>query len=351
MSHSTNNAGSRRNRFSVPRDLSPDESTPIDARPPLPLPPRPSFLHIGRSETQPLGPAMLHTPIPLHAPQPRNMESSLGDSFTHRPHPLHMQLTSRDAQRGYWYPPNLVPGYQLPIPLDPRHFPSDDSSSESGSLDGLAELFEQQDREEQRAMNPIPILEQGQQLPDPDSPRMIIITDTPPEPTISLPRLDDDPLNANGGDYVWPELANIDRRILGSQRTLAWALRQCDVDSRAGPLSGPDCPQMDNYLAEPEYSPIGNRPYTRPTLAQPSLGYETEPRRSNRASKGSYLVSPNHWATDPTSTTPTSNEIFDLFHYDPETFSSYTAESQSWSGYTAPEPYRFPDSPPRNTFR
>ncbi|KAK0437780.1 hypothetical protein EV421DRAFT_1906980 [Armillaria borealis] len=88
----------------------------------------------------------------------------------------------------------------------------------------------------------------------------------------------------------------------------------------------------------PEYLQIGRGPYTLLALGPLSLGYTTEPRKSNEGSKGTFSLSPNPWETALTSTTPTSNEIFDLFHYNQETFGNYTAEPRTWSGYTAPSP-------------
>ncbi|SJL07044.1 uncharacterized protein ARMOST_10387 [Armillaria ostoyae] len=42
-------------------------------------------------------------------------------------------------------------------------------------------------------------------------------------------REDDDPLNAHGGDYEWPELGAIDRVILSPYRSQAWELHRLDI--------------------------------------------------------------------------------------------------------------------------
>ncbi|KAK0429800.1 hypothetical protein EV421DRAFT_1914058 [Armillaria borealis] len=100
----------------------------------------------------------------------------------------------------------------------------------------------------------------------------------------------------------------------------------------------------------PGYLPIGNEPYTPRAPAPPFSGYATEPPTSNERSKGTSSCSPNLWETAPTSTTPILNATFDVFNYNGETFGNYTAEAQTWDGYTILEPHQLPYSPPRNAF-
>ncbi|SJL16147.1 uncharacterized protein ARMOST_19666 [Armillaria ostoyae] len=62
------------------------------------------------------------------------------------------------------------------------------------------------------------------------------------------PRRPDDPLNPDGLNYEWPALEDVDRQILGPERTLAWEIRRDDVETRYN-LAAHNCVPMDYYLA------------------------------------------------------------------------------------------------------
>ncbi|SJL14674.1 uncharacterized protein ARMOST_18139 [Armillaria ostoyae] len=64
------------------------------------------------------------------------------------------------------------------------------------------------------------------ELPAPDDDRDESLLHLPP------PHCPDDPLNADGLDYEWPELEDVDRDILGPERSLAWDIRRDDVEVR-----------------------------------------------------------------------------------------------------------------------
>ncbi|SJL02940.1 uncharacterized protein ARMOST_06281 [Armillaria ostoyae] len=69
-------------------------------------------------------------------------------------------------------------------------------------------------------------------------------------------REDDDPLNAHGLDYEWPELEAIDRAYLGPYRSQAWELRRINVEQRSR-WEGPENQRrMGRYLAVKRGSPI-----------------------------------------------------------------------------------------------
>ncbi|SJL08164.1 uncharacterized protein ARMOST_11527 [Armillaria ostoyae] len=62
------------------------------------------------------------------------------------------------------------------------------------------------------------------------------------------PRRPDDPLNADGLDYEWPELAEVDRQILGPERSIAWDIQRNDVEVRYN-LAAHNRITMDEHLA------------------------------------------------------------------------------------------------------
>ncbi|SJL16887.1 uncharacterized protein ARMOST_20417 [Armillaria ostoyae] len=69
-------------------------------------------------------------------------------------------------------------------------------------------------------------------------------------------REEDDPLNAHGLDYEWPELDAIDRAYLGPYRSQAWELRRIDVEQRSR-FEGPENRRrMRRYLAVARGPPI-----------------------------------------------------------------------------------------------
>ncbi|SJL15201.1 uncharacterized protein ARMOST_18687 [Armillaria ostoyae] len=80
------------------------------------------------------------------------------------------------------------------------------------------------------------------ELPAPDDDGDDSLLHLPP------PRRPDDPLNADGLDYEWPELEDVDRDILGPQRSLAWEIRRNDVEVRYN-LAAHNRTPMDFYLA------------------------------------------------------------------------------------------------------
>ncbi|SJK98253.1 uncharacterized protein ARMOST_01514 [Armillaria ostoyae] len=69
-------------------------------------------------------------------------------------------------------------------------------------------------------------------------------------------RDNDDPLNAHGLDFEWPELEAIDRAFLGPYRSQAWELRHIDVEQRSR-FEGPENRiRMGRYLAISRGPPI-----------------------------------------------------------------------------------------------
>lgn len=62
-------------------------------------------------------------------------------------------------------------------------------------------------------------------------------------------RSNSDPFNAHGDDYEWPELADIDREILGPFAVTAWEWRRLDIEIRLDWRQRGDQVHMDFYLA------------------------------------------------------------------------------------------------------
>ncbi len=99
-------------------------------------------------------------------------------------------------------------------------------------------------------------------LPDTDIPEEIRIhpdipTNIDPERDQHSPREllglehreEEDPFNADGPNFEWPELAPVDREILGFARAYAWDIQQRDIEERTTDhLPSPREP-MDLYLA------------------------------------------------------------------------------------------------------
>ncbi len=72
---------------------------------------------------------------------------------------------------------------------------------------------------------------------------------TPRELLLLETRGEEDPFNVDGPDFEWPELASVDREIMGIARAMAWEFRRRDVEDRAtNDLPGPREP-MALYLA------------------------------------------------------------------------------------------------------
>ncbi|PBK83032.1 hypothetical protein ARMGADRAFT_1089771 [Armillaria gallica] len=96
------------------------------------------------------------------------------------------------------------------------------------------------------------------QIPDP-APEPDPFADPCPD------RTDDDPFNARGSDYEWPELQPVDRLIFGPHRSAAWDLRSQDLRQRLGwPASEEPRVRMDFFLAvESGDSFVGEQTNTR----------------------------------------------------------------------------------------
>ncbi|SJL02908.1 uncharacterized protein ARMOST_06249 [Armillaria ostoyae] len=109
-----------------------DKNMPIDARPPPPLPPRPSFLRVGRNiEIPPPAPATYLAPLPLPDRRSNSSASSSDSDSTLCPQPTYPTFPA--SQREYWYPPNLVPRWRVPVQGRPdmvTPFPTTNSDPE-----------------------------------------------------------------------------------------------------------------------------------------------------------------------------------------------------------------------------
>ncbi|KAK0430764.1 hypothetical protein EV421DRAFT_1912522 [Armillaria borealis] len=177
--------------------------------------------------------------------------------------------------------PFLTTPFHPYVPPHLRHqrilagvFPSDSSSSDTGSLDSLAELFEQQDRDDQ----------------------------------IALARQNaNDPLNEFGGDYNWPSLADIDRELLGPQCSEAWKIRQ--RNNSTSPVSEvimyPDSRTPQKH-SKHEPSQTTSEHYTCPPQGTNYMGYEDECLTSSSHLQPLSSLSLATWETNPTWTVPTT---------------------------------------------
>ncbi len=104
--------------------------------------------------------------------------------------------------------------------------------------------------------------EEPDELPDTDVPEEIRIlsntpTDIDPEEDRQSPqellgiehRGEEDPFNADGPDFEWPELAPVDCEILGFTRAHAWDAQRRDVEERTTDHLPGSRELMDIYLA------------------------------------------------------------------------------------------------------
>ncbi|SJL17578.1 uncharacterized protein ARMOST_21130 [Armillaria ostoyae] len=144
-----------------------------------------------------------------------------------RPRPL-MEEPRAPAQRIFIRPPT-------------NPWPADESSDEEDGFFGA--VARRRDAERVITIttddeNDLDALE----LPFPDDDGDDSILHLPP------PRRPDDPLNADGLDYEWPSLEDVNREILGPERSLAWEIRRDDVEVRYT-LAAHNRVSMDIHLA------------------------------------------------------------------------------------------------------
>ncbi|SJL13333.1 uncharacterized protein ARMOST_16773 [Armillaria ostoyae] len=224
-----------------------------------------------------------------------------------RPRPL-MEEPRAPAQRIFIQPPT-----------DP--WPADESSDEDGGFFGA--VARRRDAERVITIttddeNDLDALE----LPLPDDDGDDSILHLPP------PRRPDDPLNADGLDYEWPSLEDVDRDILGPERSLAWEIRRDDVEVRYN-LAAHNRVSMDAHLAA-TYDPA--------TVPSRAVDYmvpiEEELMRNNWPSKTPSRPWRDNWETAPTWKEADQND-FDHFHYD---YNPYIEELPA-------APFPLPDSP------
>ncbi|SJL11859.1 uncharacterized protein ARMOST_15270 [Armillaria ostoyae] len=102
------------------------------------------------------------------------------------------------------------------------------------------------------------------------------------------PQEDNDPLNANRGDYTWPELSNANRQVLGPHVSQAWDLRFEDV-LRRSPLGHYKCETMDEYLALTRGDPISLNNFN---LVPNTRTYDSKLHRNNTTWRSHYMASP-----------------------------------------------------------
>ncbi|SJL16393.1 uncharacterized protein ARMOST_19917 [Armillaria ostoyae] len=160
-------------------------------------------------------------------------------------------------------------------------------------------------------------------------------------------REDDDPLNAYGGDYEWPELGAIDQCVLASS-TPQMNESQWDTTSPS-----PEDPPFQDVEETPpwkqEYLQIGTEWSTPP---QQGTGYWM-PAPEQRLNSASWSTTYSHWPShrETDQTWMALPEDFDDFNYDEETFRSYAPDVPGdYQSYTlAPffptAPFPLPDSP------
>ncbi|SJL04702.1 uncharacterized protein ARMOST_08072 [Armillaria ostoyae] len=222
-----------------------------------------------------------HAPYPSNAsdelpPQPPQRNATPGPSNTrHTPSPPSTpapeEANDRDLRARYEnfpppeYDPNdlppperaLLPVRPRPVMAEPRApaqrifirppadpWPTDSSSDEDGGFFGA--VARRRDAGHLITIttddeNDLDALE----LPLPDDDGDDSILHLPP------PRRPDDPLNADGLDYEWPSLEDVDREILGPERSLAWDIRRDDVEPeflRTGIDPGTAPSRVDDYM-------------------------------------------------------------------------------------------------------
>ncbi|SJL16255.1 uncharacterized protein ARMOST_19775 [Armillaria ostoyae] len=224
-----------------------------------------------------------------------------------RPRPL-MEEPRAPAQRIFIRPPT-------------NPWPADESSDEGNGFFGA--VARRRDAERVITIttddeNDLDALE----LPFPDDDGDDSILHLPP------PRRPDDPLNADGLDYEWPSLENVDREILGPERSLAWEIRRDDVEVRYN-LAAHNRVSMDAHLAatyDPAMVPSQGVDYMVPI--------EEGLMRNRLPSKTPSRPWHDSWETAPTWKEADQND-FDHFHYD---YNPYIEELPA-------APFPLPDSP------
>ncbi|KAK0414406.1 hypothetical protein EV421DRAFT_1918156 [Armillaria borealis] len=209
-----------------------------------------SFLRGPHREMQPRGQVILDTP-PRPLPPPPPKKSTTGT----------YGLSMRASPPPKYDPNDLPPPERALLPVRPRplmaepcapaqrifirppagQFPADKSSDEDGGFFGA--IARRRDAGRLITIttddkNNLDALE----LPLPDDDGDDSILHLPP------PRRPNDPLNADGLDYEWPRLENVDREILGPERSLAWDIRRDDVETWYN-LAAHNRVPMDLYLA------------------------------------------------------------------------------------------------------
>ncbi|SJL18618.1 uncharacterized protein ARMOST_22215 [Armillaria ostoyae] len=167
-------------------------------------------------------------------------------------------------------------------------------------------------------------------------------------------REDDDPLNPHGADYEWPSLDAIDRTYLGPYRSHAWEIRRVNIENRKDPHY--------QYTGEmppfrPIYSPIEIEPSDPPQQGTNYEMYDPAPGPNNRHWSTPYSHSHSWRVTDLIWTALSENQ-FDDFNYDEETFGWNNEEDDQFPGdyrgftmapfYDLPQyPFPLPDAPPQ----
>ncbi|SJL08340.1 uncharacterized protein ARMOST_11703 [Armillaria ostoyae] len=232
-----------------------------------------------------------------------------------RPRPL-MAAPGAPAQRIFIRPPS-------------GQFPANDSSDESdGSFFGAVERRRNTGRiitittDDENDLDAL-------ELPLPDDDGDDSLLHLPP------PRRPDDPLNADGLDYEWPELEDVDRQILGPERSLAWEI-QSPWTTTSPPPMAMNYPAWDNR--QPSLLGSLRTEIDRDTAPSRDLDYmghiEEEPTRSRLPSKMPSRPWHDSWETAPTWKEADQND-FDHFHYD---YNAYEEELPL-------APFPLPDSP------
>ncbi|SJL10769.1 uncharacterized protein ARMOST_14163 [Armillaria ostoyae] len=113
----------------------------------------------------------------------------------------------------------------------PRHFTPFPTRPACFTLQQSFSRFPNSESSDSNTMNPLPL---------------VLRRDNDPIP---LPQEPDNPFNAMGPNYGWPELATIDRELLSPHHSRAWELRRSDIEARS-PFHCPnDRVPMGFYLA------------------------------------------------------------------------------------------------------
>ncbi|PBK63588.1 hypothetical protein ARMSODRAFT_1023790 [Armillaria solidipes] len=311
-------------------------------------------------------------------PQPRNTAETYGLT-TAVPHPLH---TNFPSQQGHWYPPDLVPGWRMPMSLSPledwRHQHPDQPTSppppgQSADSHPTPEGFGNHPQDTgppMRAATPIPrtpsplSTEGGDLMPQSELSSFMTPhlhphplpeeMTTPLTPTalttsgpFSLPSTDKSlaPIAPRPGSYedAMSRLAITSEKMTGPPWTGTWP------SLAATPLND----QGYRPRSQQGSSPTGNGSYTAPHLEWSYMASTvTKTPKNSITLRSLYMPLPYERETAQTWMESTYND-FDHFHYDQETFGDYPPEP-SWEndGYTfASSPQPFPDSPPHYRIR